>query len=181
MARVPYLHRENLPEHERGIFDRLERERAVPTGNIFLALAHTPNILDRFLSYADELRNGTRLDPRLRELAILTVGHVTGSAYEVAHHQKHGLKAGVSPEQLKHIPEFETSPLFDEQERAVMAFARESTLNVAVADATIERLKSFLDDRTLMELVLNVGWYNSGVRIMAAIDLDLEDRYINKQ
>jgi alkylhydroperoxidase family enzyme len=70
MARVPYLNPEDLPEAERGIFDRLERERGRPFGNIFRTLAHTPNVLDAFLSLGTQLRNGTQLDPKLRELAL---------------------------------------------------------------------------------------------------------------
>lgn len=177
MARVPYLGRGDLPESERSIFDRLERERAVPTGNIFLALAHVPNVLGQFLSYADEIRHGTKLDPKLRELAILTVGTVVGSEYEVLHHHRHALTAGVRREQLDHVAEFETSPYFDEQERAVMAFAKESTLKVNIKQSTWDRAASFLDQRRMMELILNIGWYNSGVRIMGAIKIDLEEKY----
>ncbi len=177
MARIPYLHREDLPEVERRIFDRLERERAVPTGNLFLALAHVPNVLGQFLSYADEIRHGTKLDPKLRELAILTVGDVVGSEYEVLHHHRHGLAAGVREEQLKHIAEFETSPHFNEEERAIMAFAKESTLKVNVEQSTWDRAALFLDQRRMMELIVNIGWYNSGVRIMGAIKIDLEEKY----
>ncbi|HEY6395771.1 MAG TPA: hypothetical protein VIX12_10170, partial [Candidatus Binataceae bacterium] len=58
-ARVPYLNREDLPEAAREIFDRLIQERGAPVGNIFRTLAHTPNLLRRFLALGGELRNGT--------------------------------------------------------------------------------------------------------------------------
>ena len=61
----------------------------MPTGNIFRALANAPVLLDAFLSYANALRDGSELSPKLRELAILTVGHATDSQYEIAHHQSH--------------------------------------------------------------------------------------------
>ena len=98
-----------------------------PTANIFRALANAPALLDAFLSYANALRDGSELSPKLRELAILTVGHTTDSEYEIAHHQSHGAKAGITPEQLAAVPDFETSDLFDDAERAVMALAKEST------------------------------------------------------
>ena len=81
------------------IFDRLERERKVPTANIFLALTQTPDLLDGFLTYANAVR-ASSINPKLRELAILTVGYCTGSQYEIAHHQSHAEKAGVWREQL---------------------------------------------------------------------------------
>jgi alkylhydroperoxidase family enzyme len=86
MARVPYLNREDLPEADREIFDRLVEERKIPVGNIFRTLAHTPNLLRRFLALGGEMRNGTVLDPKLRELALMTVGRLTNAEYEFTHH-----------------------------------------------------------------------------------------------
>src|ERR1700733_1931929 len=97
-------------------------------------MAHAPAILNEFISYANAMRSAS-ISPKLREMAILAVGHATNSEYEIAHHQSHGEKAGISPEQLKAIPDFESSPLFNDEERAVMAFAKESTLKVDVSDA----------------------------------------------
>ena len=176
MARVKYLQRSDVAGVNDALFDRLERERKVPTANIFRALAHAPDILDQFLSYANAIR-ASSISPKLRELAILTVGHCTGSAYEIAHHQSHGLKAGISAEQLEAIPDFELSPLFDDEERAVMAVAKESTLNVDVSDETWNRVVPFLNERQRVELALNIAWYNSGVRIMGALGIELEESY----
>lgn len=176
MARVKYLQRSDFSGNEDALFDRLERERKVPTANIFRALAHAPLILDQFLSYANAIR-ASEISPKLRELAILTVGHCTDSEYEIAHHQSHGLKAGISPEQLKAISQFEHSPLFDEEERAVMALARESTQRVNVSDHTWNRVAAFMNEKQLVELALNVAWYNSGVRIMGALGIELEASY----
>ena len=174
MARIKYLRRADSPNQ--AIFDRLERERKLPTANIFLALTQTPDLLDGFLTYANALRSSP-LSPRLRELAILTVGHLTKSAYEVAHHQSHGLKAGLTQEQLDAVPDFEASSLYSGQEKAVMALARESTLNVEVSDRTWRNAAAFLSEPEMIALVLVVGWYNSGVRIMAGLDIELEDSH----
>jgi AhpD family alkylhydroperoxidase len=174
MSRVPYLSRENAGVDDKPLWDRLQVERKVPTANIFRALANAPVLLDAFLSYANVLRDGSGLSPKLRELAILTVGHTTDSEYEIAHHQSHGAKAGISPQQLAAVPDFATSELFDDVERAVMALAKESTLQVQVGDATWAAAAQHLDDRQLVELTLTIAWYNSGVRIMGLLDIDLE-------
>lgn len=175
MARVKYLRRSDSGA-DQALFDRLERERKVPTANIFSALASAPAVLDQFLSYANALR-ASELSPKLRELAILTVGHCTASVYEIAHHQSHGLKAGISEEQLKAIADYAQSPLFDVHERAVMVFAEESTRVVNVSGQTWDAVAAFLPERQLVELVLTVAWYNSGVRIMGALDIELEEGY----
>lgn len=174
MARVKYLRRSESANQ--AIFDRLERERKVPTANIFLALTQTPEQLNGFLTYANSLRSSP-LSPKLRELAILTVGHLTSSRYEIAHHQSHGQKAGLTQAQLDAVPQFETSPLYDGMERAVMAFAKELTLQVKVSPQTWDKAATFLTEPELISLVLVVAWYNSGVRIMAGLDIELEDGY----
>ena len=171
MARVKYLRRADSANQ--AIWDRLERERKLPTANIFLAMTQTPELLDGFLTYANALRSSP-LDPRLRELAILTVGHATKSRYEIAHHQSHGLKAGLTQAQLEAVPDFETSPLYSTEEKAVMSFAKESTLKVDVSRETWNRAAAFLGEPEMIALVLVVGWYNSGVRIMAGLDIELE-------
>lgn len=177
MARVPYLSRDNAAVDDKPLWDRLEVERKVPTANIFRALANAPVLLDAFLSYANALRDGSVLNPKLRELAILTVGHTTDSEYEIAHHQSHGRKAGITAEQLAAVPDFATSDLFDDTERAVMALAKESTQKVRVSEATWAAAAAHLDEKQLVELTLTIAWYNSGVRIMGLLDIDLEEGY----
>jgi alkylhydroperoxidase family enzyme len=174
MARFPYLKREELGEKDREIFDRLIEERKNPVGNIFRILAHTPNLLRRFLALGGELRNGTELDPKLRELALVTVGRLTGADYEFTHHWNLARHVGVPREQLEHLADFETSALFNDQERLVMRYAEEATINVKVTDATFEALRTSLGTRRLMELVQNVAFYNMVVRILVPLGVEVE-------
>lgn len=177
MARVPYLRRADADPSTGPLYDRLEAERKLPTANIFLALANAPAQLDAFLTYANALR-AAELSPALRELAILAVGHATGSRYEIAHHRSHALKAGLTPAKIDAVPVFEAVELFDETERAVLRLARESTLHVHVAEEVWKAAAAHLSDRQLVELTLTIAWYNSGVRVMGLLDIDLEPGYL---
>ncbi len=58
-----------------------------------------------------------------------------------------------------------------------MAYAKESTLKVNVGTDTWKQVATFLSEPELIALVLVVAWYNSGVRIMAGLDIELEDGY----
>jgi uncharacterized peroxidase-related enzyme len=173
-ARVPYLNRDDLPEKDREIFDNLTRERG-NVGNIFRALANTPNLLRRFLALGGELRNGTALDPKLRELALLTVGRLAEAEYEFTHHWNLARSVGVPREKLEALADFEKSSVFDDQERAVMRYAVEATRNVKVTDATWNALKAFFDTRRMMELVQNVAFYNMVVRVLVPVGVELEE------
>jgi len=175
-ARLPYLTRNDLPEAERGIWDDFIKVRGTEPGHIHRTVANAPNLLRRFVELANELRNGTQLDPKLRELALMTVGRLTGAEYEFVHHWNMSLRIGVKREQLEHLADFETSPAFDDHERAVMRYAAEATQNVKVADATFGALREFLDNRRIMDLVMNVAFYNSVARVIVPCGVELEPR-----
>ena len=173
-ARLPYLTRDDLPEADREIFDQFIKERGVAPGHIHRVVANAPNLLRRFVGLANELRNATQLDPKLRELALMTVGRLTGADYEFTHHWNISLKVGVKREQLEQLASFETSPAFDDHERAVMRYAAEATSNIKVADATFNALRGFLDNRRITELAMNVAFYNAVVRVLIPLGVELE-------
>jgi alkylhydroperoxidase family enzyme len=55
-----------------------------------------------------------------------------------------------------------------------MRYAAEATSNVRVSDQTFEALRAFLDSRRIMELAMNVAFYNAVVRIIVPIGVELE-------
>jgi alkylhydroperoxidase family enzyme len=173
MARLPYRDREDLPESYRYLFDNLSRESG-GTGNIFRLMAHSPRLLHQFMRLGNDLRYHTRLDPHLRELAILAVGHATGTAYEYVHHLRFAARAGVSAAQLAALPVWERSPHFSDQERAVLRYAEMVTHDVRVPDGAFNAVHEFLDDEQIVELTMNIAFYNLVVRFLEPLLVDLE-------
>src|SRR5215510_9630856 len=151
MARLPYLDRDQLPEPERDLFDNLLAQRG-SIGNIFRTVAHSPLLLRRLLYFSDGLRNRTRLDPRFRELAIMTVGRLTNCEYEYVHHQALAKRVGVRPEQVERLASWETDPAFNDQERAVIRYATGITQNEKVVDSTFDALRTVLNNGLILEL-----------------------------
>ncbi len=174
MARLPYASRETAPADAQAFFDRLEAERGRPVENIFLMLAREPDLCEAVLTMAMALRRKTLIDRRFRELAVLTVGLETKASYEVDHHWNAALAAGVARAQLDALADFETSPLFGAEERAVMRYAREVTTTGTTTDATWLALSGFLDERQRMELVLTVAWYNGVARMLLPLEIERE-------
>ena len=173
MARVPFLRRDDLAELDRPSYDRIEKSRG-GVGFIWQALLNTPNICDRILALADELRHGTVIDKRTRELAVLVVGQVTNCAYEFDHHWNAALKAGIPREHLEALSDFETSSHFSDKDRAVMRFAKEMTQAGTVKDATWDALRGHYDTRQAMEIQLTIAWYNMVVRILLPLEIQNE-------
>jgi 4-carboxymuconolactone decarboxylase len=173
MARVPYLKRNDLAEADRGAYDRIEKSRG-NVGFIWQALLNTPNICDRILALADELRHGTVIDKRTRELSVMIVGQVTNCSYEFDHHWNAALKAGIPRQHLEALADFETSPHFTDKDRAVMRFAKEITADGTVKEATWKALRDHYDTRQAMEIQMTIAWYNMVVRILLPLDIQNE-------
>src|SRR5258708_20999200 len=88
MARVPYLEKSDLAEADQELLNR-------PI-SLFKALVNSPKAARAFSGVGGFIRYGSKLDARLRELAILQVGWLARSPYEWSHHVKIGHDFGVS-------------------------------------------------------------------------------------
>ena len=172
MARVPYLTQEDLEPHDRVLLDR-------PV-NIFRALVHSPNGARAFARHGSYLLGRSKLDPRLRELAIIQVGYVTKSAYEYSHHIEIGRQNGVSDDDVRAISK-DTAGLetgLDPLDRAVLRAARELTVDGSLGEDTFATLEAGLDRSSLIDLFLTIAFYNGVVRVLAALQIDVEDSYL---
>ena len=126
------------------------------------------------------IRHDSKLDPRLRELAILQVGYVTRSPYEYSHHVKIGRDFGVSDGDIRAMIA-ETEGRASELEplaKTVLKAAREMTTDLAISDATFARLRKELDTERLTDLVLTIAFYCAVVRVLATLQIDVEDNYL---
>jgi alkylhydroperoxidase family enzyme len=171
MARVPLLDRAALPPADRDIYDAYVAVRGRGPSDIHRAIANAPNLLRAYMPLSNELRFGTRLDPRLRELAIVAVGWITHIEHEFNAHSKMALAAGVRQEQLDQIGAYESSPVYSAHERAVIRFSLASTQAVRVPDEVFEPLRQLFDDALIVELVMEVAFYNLVVRVLGALGL----------
>ena len=171
MARLPYLDKSDLaPENQ----DLLARNI-----NLVRALAHSPDGTRAFSALATFIRFKSRLDPRLRELAILQVGYLTRSPYEYSHHVKIGREFGVSDGDLRALAE-ETAgrqSALEPLAKAVLRAAREMTRDLAISDTTFAALRAELDNERLVDLVMTIAVYNGVVRLLATLQIDVEPEY----
>ncbi|WP_426191376.1 carboxymuconolactone decarboxylase family protein [Massilia sp. DWR3-1-1] len=171
MARVSYLSVEDLaPEYQ-----DMPRMKS----NITRALAHSPRGARHKAGLGMYLRHESRLEPRLRELAILQVGYTTGSEYEYAHHVDVALSFGVSEADILAIAHDSAgrASSLDPVARAVLQAAREMTEQLRLSDACFAVLNAALDAEALIDLLIAIGEYNGMVRIMAALEVDLEPEF----
>jgi alkylhydroperoxidase family enzyme len=171
MARLPYLEKSQLPaEHQ----DLLKREIT-----LFKCMVHSPNAARAFQGLGGFIRHKSRLDPRLREIAILAVGWITQAPYEWSHHVKIGQEFGVSEGDIRAlIDECDGKPnALEPAAKTVIKAAREMTQNLAVSDATFAELKTLFDNECLTDLVITMSFYNAVVRFLGTMRIDVEPDY----
>ena len=79
-------------------------------------------------------------------------------------------------EKLAALPQYETSPLFDELERLVIRYAEQMTTRVQVKPTLVEQLKKHLSAPQLVQLTLSIAAANFTNRFNEALGTELEVR-----
>ncbi len=172
MARVPYLEKSDLsPENQ----DLLKRRIT-----LFQALVNSPNAARAFHGLGEFIRYGSKLDMRLRELAILQVGWLARSPYEWSHHVKLGMDFGVSRDDIQAlIDDSAGKPTTqDDLTKMVLRAAREMTDDGTMSDATFATLQQALGNELVVDLTITIAFYNAVVRVLATLQIDVEDDYM---
>jgi alkylhydroperoxidase family enzyme len=172
MARVPYLEQSDLSAENQ---DLLKRRI-----NLFQALVNSPNAARAFSGLGQFIRFSSKLDPRLRELAILQVGWLAHSPYEWSHHVKLGHDFGVTDDDIRAlIDDTAGRPTkLDPMAKSVVLAAREMTADGAMSDATFATLQVALGDEQVVDLTITIAFYNAVVRVLATLQIDVEEDYM---
>jgi alkylhydroperoxidase family enzyme len=172
MARVPYLEATDLSAENQ---DLLKRRI-----NLFQALVNSPNAARAFSGLGQFIRYGSKLDPRLRELAILQVGWLARSPYEWSPHVKLGHDFGVTDDDIRAlIDDTAGKPTqLDDMAKTVLRAAREMTTDGAMTDATFAALQKALGNELVVDLTITIAFYNAVVRVLATLQIDVEEDYM---
>lgn len=169
MARVPYLTPDDADDSNRDVLAR--------GINLYFALGNVPGAARAFSTLGLWLRFESKLDTRLRELAILTVGRIERAAYEWAHHVELGFQFGVTEADLSRLiaevddgRETDLEPLA----RLVIRGAAEMALDGEMGSKTWDALSEHLDHKLMIELVAAVAFYCGLCRVLKTLRIDVE-------
>ena len=101
--------------------------------------------------------SGLTLAPDLRLLVMVHVARLNGCAFCQDLNLARALQEKIGLERFRALPDYRTSDLFTERERAALAFAEEATRDKKVSDATFEALRAHFSDKEIVELT----WVNA--------------------
>lgn len=170
MPYVKPLEQNDAPKAAQPVLEAIEQKFGRSL-NLFSTLAHQPDVLEGVTKINDGIHND--LPAKLRELAYLKASLINNCGYCSHYHSLAAKKAGASKAQLDAIEDFANSDAFDEQERAVLAFATELTQTGDVDPCTADAVTAFLDDAQLVTLSATVALANFTNRVNHGLDIEL--------
>ncbi len=173
MARVAILEKENVGDELRDLFQKME-DKGQTVLNLFKVMANSPEVGRAFLRLGNRILRKGRLDPKLRELAILRVGDLAKANYEFTQHVPIARRVGVTADKIAALPAWQASDLFNDRERAVLQYTDEVAEQIRVSDETFGEIKAFLSDQEIVELTTTIGYYGMVSRILEALQIELE-------
>jgi AhpD family alkylhydroperoxidase len=125
-----------------------------------------PNAYKAMLGMEQYIRN-SQIAPQLRELIKIRASQINGCAYCIDMHTQEALKIGENQRRIFALSAWKESPLFTEEERAVLQLTEEVTLisKDGVSDETYDKVLKFFGENVLAQIIMQVVIINSWNRI----------------
>jgi len=168
MTRIPLV---NLDEQPEPI-----REWAGRRGNlnVFRLLANAPAVFSGWTQMVDELFASPTFDPRMREVIILRVAHLQGSAYELGQHVPLARTAGLTEREIETICGSDTFDGFALGERTALNVVTELCRTHRLSDESFASAHTVFGDEAFTELLMIVSCYYGLALVLNAADLDVD-------
>ena len=172
MARIPYA---DLSDPEAGpLVSRIVAERGAVL-HLYQMLLQSPPVASGWLNHLTGIRQKTTLSGALREMIIMRVAVLNGAPYEADQHAPIALREGMTQAQLDALDDWQASDLFDETERAVLAYTDAMTRDVQVRDEIFEAIQARFEPRQIVEVTATIATYNMVSRFLEALQIHSHD------
>jgi hypothetical protein len=171
MPRIPPIAPEDLPPELAEIY------RTSPSGklNIFRLHAHAPSIFPGYSAMAMAIFAKLDVPPLERELMVLMVAQLEQCEYEWAQHEQIARSMGIADVKIAAVQAGDyKSTVFDDREKALFEFTRQTIKNVRVDDDAYNAVAAFYSHRQIIELLFTIGSYMMLARIMEVAQIELD-------
>jgi alkylhydroperoxidase family enzyme len=145
------------------------------TLNVSRMIANSNAVFKYFNQLGGALMGRAKLDPKLREIAILRTAKVSRSVYEWTQHVPMARHVGVTDAQVAAMDNWQDAKCFNDLERMVLRFTDEVAGNVKASHEALEVLKKRLGPAEIVELILTIGFWGMVARLLETTEVDLED------
>lgn len=172
MARIPYA--DCNSDAVRPLAERIVAERGSIL-HLYQMLMHSGPVAEGWLNYLTAIRQKSSLSGAMRELIIMRVALLNHAPYEAEQHAPIALQEGVAQAKLDALMDWTACPLFDAEERAVLAYTDAMTRQIQVPDDVFGAVSALYAPPQLVEITATVAAYNMVSRFLEALQIHSHD------
>jgi 4-carboxymuconolactone decarboxylase len=143
--------------------------------NVQRMMANAQGVFPDRSKLSNALFTKIKLDPRLREIAILRTAKDCRSIYEWTQHVPAAKHVGVTNEQIAAIEQWSEANCFSELERLVLRLTDEVNSQVKASRETVEALKRHVSPGEIIELLIIIGHWRQTASVLETLEVELED------
>ena len=143
--------------------------------NIFTTLGRHPKLLKRWMVFANHCLLKSSLPPRERELVILRAGWLSKSEYEWAQHNRIGLDAGLSANEIERVKEGAAAVGWSEAEKVLLAAVDDLLENKTLNDARWAVLSEHFGEQQILDIIFTAGNYATLAMALNACRVEVDD------
>lgn len=142
---------------------------------VFRAIAHADGNILPIMRLGRAILTRQALDPRRRELVILLAMAIVGGEYEWVQHVEILLGVGGSDAEIVALAaRDDEAGCFDEADRALLAFARQSVEATRIDDAVFDAARAHFSQRELVEAVVAASYYTMLAKVTEGFAVPLD-------
>lgn len=171
MNRIPLVAVEDLNAEQRDAYDNR------PGGKLNLSrlLAHAVTMQPGISAAVQGMMSGIEVPALERQICVLAVLHLDRGAYEWAQHMQVSKMMGIPDAKIEAIADDRFGdPVFDDREKALLAFTRQVVKTVRVDDFVFNAVAAFYSPRQIVELIHVIGLYMLFVRVSEVAELEID-------
>ncbi len=174
MPRLAAPRLEDLPADLQSVFSDAEAYMGF-VANDALTMALKPTLLRSAVPFMRSIYAADQVSFEMKRLLGLMSSWAGGCQYCVAHTAHGARKLGIADAKIEALPQFETSALYDDAERAALRVARGAgQVPNAVTDTEFRELRRHWNDVQVVEIVATIALFGFLNRWNATFATELE-------
>lgn len=143
--------------------------------NVFKTMLQHPDLMRRWLVFANHVLFKSTLGARERELVILRIGYLCQAGYEWGQHVVIARQVGLDDDGIRSAQSGPETPGISERDRLLLRATDELHADAFISDPTWAALSAHLDTHQLMDLIFAVGQYNLVSMALNSFGVQLDD------
>ncbi len=190
-GRLPLLDPQALSAEQRQLYDRLNRTM-IPWADAagfrshtedgrllgpFNPILYSPDVSAGFIDLQDAEAKHTSLSERVRQVVILTVGSVWGSAYELYAHEAVARKTGLSEKAVRTLAAGGLPDDLSDPEKVAHRYTRQLSAEHRVDPPLYEAAERAFGQQGLVDLAILAGSYHLVCFLLNGFDIPVPDQH----